>query len=673
MFPAAFYFLLTALDASALGADIGQQSNGITRTSDSPTAMPDSVATASGVAETRAFQAEVARLLKLMVHSVYSEREVFLRELISNAADACDRLRYAAIAAPALLEGEGALRIVLKPDRAAKTLSVIDNGIGMSRDELIDNLGTIAKSGTEAFMREAAAGDSPPRLIGQFGIGFYSAFMVASAVEVISRKAGADEAWIWRSDGAGTFTVEPAPAEPKTRRGTEVRLHLRDDAEEFLDRARLEDIVRRYSDHIAHPIMIADEKAADSYAQINAASAIWMRPKAEVSPEEHKEFFGYVSGLYADPALTIHYRAEGRHEYTVLLYVPAVRPFDLYDPARNGRQRLYVRRVFITDDAALLPAWLRFVRGVVDCEDLPLNISREMLQHNPTVAAIRKALLKRVLSEFKKTATSDAAAWERIWEAFGAVIKEGLYEDPDKRDQIYDIARFRTTRGDNRSLADYASGMKPGQTAIYYITAEDARRAESSPQLEGFRARGVEVLLLTDPVDSFWVRSAIGFDGKPFKSITQGDDGLQALPLEAAPKAETSRAEGAALATLIALFKQALGGEVSDVRATARLTASPVCLVARDQGLDRTLERLLTRQNAAGVTATAPIFEINPEHPLIVALAAKAAQGGASDRIRQAAHLLLDQALILEGETPTDPARFAQVLVGLMQQALESQ
>jgi molecular chaperone HtpG len=636
--------------------------------------MPDNVASASGVAETRPFQAEVSRLLQLMVHSVYSEREVFLRELISNAADALDKLRYQAIAEPALLEGEGALRIVITPDRAAKRLSVTDTGIGMSHDELIDNLGTIAKSGTEAFMREALAGDNAPRLIGQFGIGFYSAFMVASRVEVISRKAGSDETWIWSSDGTGTFTVEPAPPGHQHRRGTEVRLHLRDDAEEFLDRTRLADIVRRYSDHIAHPIMIADEKEKDTYAQINAASAIWMRPKSEVTAEEHKEFFGYVSGLYADPALTIHYRAEGRHEYTVLLYVPAVRPFDLYDPARNGRQRLYVRRVFITDAADLLPPWLRFIRGVVDCEDLPLNVSREMLQHNPTVAAIRKALTKRVLAEFKKTATTDAAAWNKIWEAFGAVIKEGLYEDPDKRDLIYDVARFRTTGGDHRSLADYVAAMKPGQTAIYYITAEDARRAEGSPQLEGFRARGVEVMLLTDPVDSFWVRSALGFDGKPFKSITQGDDGLDALPLESTPEPSTTpRAEGAALATLIALFKQALGDEVSDVRATARLTASPVCLVARDQGLDLTLERLLTRQNAAGVTATAPILEINPEHPLMVALAARAAEGGAADRVTEAARLLLDQARILEGETPTDPARFAKAMVGMMLQAAEGQ
>jgi molecular chaperone HtpG len=636
--------------------------------------MSDNVASVSGVAETRAFQAEVSRLLHLMVHSVYSEREVFLRELISNAADALDKLRYQAIAEPALLEGEDALRIVIAPDRALKRLSITDTGIGMSHDELIDNLGTIARSGTEAFMREVAAGDDAPHLIGQFGIGFYSAFMVASRVEVISRKAGSDETWIWSSDGTGTFTIEPAPDGHRHRRGTEIRLQLRDDAEEFLDRPRLTDIVRRYSDHIAHPIMITDDKEKDTYQQVNAASAIWMRPKSAVTPEEHKEFFGHVSGLYADPALTIHYRAEGRHEFTVLLYVPAVRPFDLYDPARNGRQRLYVRRVFITDAADLLPPWLRFVRGVVDCEDLPLNVSREMLQHNPAVAAIRRALTKRVLAEFKKTATADAAAWTRIWESFGAVIKEGLYEDPDKRDLIYDIARFRTTAGDNRSLADYVAAMKAGQAAIYYVTAEDARRAQSSPQLEGFRARGVEVLLLTDPVDSFWVRSALGFDGKPFQSITQGDDGLDALPLEAASEpAATARAEGAALATLIALFKQALGEEVSDVRATARLTASPVCLVARDQGLDLTLERLLTRQNAAGVTATAPILEINPEHPLMVALAARAAGGGATDRIAEAARLLLDQARILEGETPTDPARFATAMVGMMLERANSE
>ncbi|HYM98943.1 MAG TPA: molecular chaperone HtpG, partial [Aestuariivirgaceae bacterium] len=477
--------------------------------------------------EAHAFQAEVSKLLDLMVHSVYSEREVFLRELISNAADALDKLRYEAIGKPEVLGGHSILKITIAADKQAKTISVADTGIGMSREEMIDNLGTIAKSGTQAFVEQAKEGKGDLHLIGQFGVGFYSAFIVASKVEVVSRRAGEEEAWQWSSDGSGSFTI--GPASEKLERGTKIILHLKEDAQEFLDSQRLENIVRTYSDHIAHPIMLATDK--ETARQINSASALWARPKSEISDEHYKEFFGHVTGDYSDPALVLHYRAEGRNEYTVLLFVPQKRPFDLFDPERRGRQKLYVRRVFITDDADLLPAYLRFVRGVIDSEDMPLNISREMLQNNPTVAQIRKAVTNRVLAELKKCADSDRARFEKIWKAFGAVIKEGLYEDMERRDQLYEIARFATTKASHVSLKDYVGRLVPDQPAIYYLTAEDGDKAKVSPQLEGFTARGIEVLLLTDPVDSFWVRTALGYEGKPFKSVTQGSADLEAIHL----------------------------------------------------------------------------------------------------------------------------------------------
>jgi molecular chaperone HtpG len=610
--------------------------------------------------EERQFQAEVAKLLHLMVHSVYSEREVFLRELISNAADACDRLRYQAIANPQLLAGDANLGVTIEADKTAKTLTVTDNGIGMSRDELIDNLGTIAKSGTQAFMASAGDGKEAVNLIGQFGVGFYSAFMVARRVEVFSRPAGSPDTHLWSSDGGGGFTIEPA--RDGLIKGTRIVLHLKDDALEFLEPHRLEDIVRTYSDHIAHPIRLAIDK--DTSRQINAASAIWARPKSEISADQYKEFFGHVAGIYADPALILHYRAEGRNEYTVLLFVPSERPFDLFDPERRGRQKLYVKRVFITDEAELLPAYLRFVRGVIDSEDMPLNISREMLQDNPTVAVIRKAVTNRVLAELKKCAESDAANFAKIWKAFGAVIKEGLYEDMERRDQLFEIARFRTTKGEEVSLKEYAGRLVDNQTAIYYLTAEDARKAQASPQIEGFTARGIEVLLLTDPVDSFWVRTALGFEGKPFKSVTQGAADLDLIPLkEAAPSAEK---DDAAVGTLMAVIKQTLGDAVKEVRKSARLTDSPVCLVADAAGLDRTLERLLSRQGDTNIKVSAPVLEINADHPLITALAARAKTAGASSELEEAARLLLDQAHILEGEPVADPAAFAKRLSAVM-------
>ncbi len=606
--------------------------------------------------EPQAFQAEVAKILRLMVHSVYSDRDVFLRELISNASDALDKLRYEAISAPDLLEKEPELSIMLVPDKAAGTLTVTDSGLGMTADDLASNLGTIARSGTEAFMKDAK--DGAPDLIGQFGVGFYSAFMVADKVEVFSRRAGEKQAHLWTSDGLGTFTVTKTDPMP---RGTRIVLHLKPDALDYLDDWKIESIVRSYSDHIVHPIMLAGETPR----QINSGSAIWMRGKADVTAEQHREFFGSLSHSTEAPALTIHYRAEGRQEYNVLLYVPGEKPFDLYDPERRGRQKLYVRRVFIADDAQLLPPYLRFVRGVIDSADMPLNLSREMLQNNPDVAAIRKAVTNRVLADLKKCADSDAAAFGKIWETFAPVIKEGLYEDMERRDQLFEIARFRSTKGENVSLRDYVAGLKENQTAIYYLTAEDAAKAKASPQLEGYRARDVEVLLLTDPVDSFWVRTALGFDGKPFKSVTQGVSDLDVI--KPAQERDVPAAADAATTALVAALQQALGNKVKEVRVSKRLTDSAVCLVA-DGLMDRTLERLLSRQQDSGVSMSAPVLEVNAGHGLIKALAALAEARGPG-AVADAAHLLLDQAQVLEGEPVADPAAFARRMAEVMQRA----
>ena len=621
----------------------------------------DTATAALNSAISHQFQAEVAKLLHLMVHSVYSDRDVFLRELVSNAADALDKLRYEAIATPELLEGEPDLTITITPDKEKKTLTIADTGIGMSEQELIENLGTIARSGTQAFVEKAKAAKGDVHLIGQFGIGFYSGFIVASKVDVISRRAGGPQAFMWSSDGSGSFTVTPVDSAP---RGTSIVLHLKDDALEFLEDWKIESVVRTYSDHIAHPIMLA--VAADTARQINSANAIWTRAKSDVTPEQHKEFFGHISGTYSEPAITLHYRAEGRNEYTVLLYVPGERPFDLYDPERRGRQKLYVKRVYIADDVELLPAYLRFVRGVIDSADMPLNISREMLQNNPQVAAIRKAVTNKVLAELKKTAENDEATFAKVWEVFGPVLKEGLYEDMERRDQLYDIVRFRSTSGGVVSLKDYVSRLKENQTAIYYLTAEDLAKAEASPQLEGYKARGVEVLLLTDPVDSFWVRTALGYDGKPFKSVTQGAADLDAIART--DEAKSDAADDAGTALLAAALKQALGERVKDVRSSKRLTESAVCIV-NDSAMDRTLEKLLSRQKDSGITVSAPILEINPSHALIKALASQVKEKGASS-IEDAAQLLLDQAFIIEGEQVPDPSGFARRLAEMMAKAV---
>ncbi len=619
--------------------------------------------------ETRSFEAEVSKLLSLMVHSVYSNRDVFLRELISNAADACEKLRVTALEKPELLAEDSDFRITLVPDKITGTLTVADNGIGMDRAELVENLGTIARSGTRAFLDGLSGGAEGSALIGQFGVGFYSAFIVASSVEVTSRKAGSDEAWRWTSDGQGTFSVEPAALDAAPKRGTRVLLRLMDDAKTYAEQATIERVVAEYSAHVPIPILLqlgdgaVDKTLADG-------SALWRKPKSSVTEAEYAEFYGHVSHQYDEPALTVHYRAEGRNEYSVLLFAPSMKPFDLFDPERRGRIKLYVKRVFITDEAQILPAWLRFVRGVIDSEDLPLNLSREMLQRNPILEAIGKGVTSRILTDLDKLANDDRERFDKVWEAFGPVIKEGLYEDTERRDALYKIVRFRTSTGGDawRSLADYIAALRPNQTAIYYALGDDAKTILASPQLEGFARRGVEVLILSDPVDAFWVRSAIGYEGKPFQSVTQGAAALDIIPV--AEGSETAEAAPeSAVATLAALFKQTLGDKVNMVRASARLTTSPVCLVAADLGPGRQLEKILTAHEQLKAR-TAPVLELNPTHPLIKALAAKAIAGGAGEAIDDAAVLLYGEARILDGEPPEDAADFTALVGRLIERGL---
>src|ERR1700733_12455885 len=473
--------------------------------------------------ESRPFEADVAKLLQLMVHSVYSDKSVFLRELIANAADACERLRYEAIADPALLGDDAKARITVVLDAAANRLSVEDNGIGMSRDEMTEALGTIARSGTKAFLErlDAAQQDGANEdsaLIGRFGIGFYSAFMGADRVEVISPRAGSDTAYTWSSDGKGEFSISPADTLPKAaeasagirRRGTRVVLHLMDDAKAYAERPAVEQLIRAQSGHVPMPIAIIDKPGAEP-AEITDGAALWAKPKTEIASADYIDFYRSIGGLFDEPVVTVHFRAEGRQDYTALLFVPGSRPFDLFDPDRAGRIKLYVKRVFITDDADILPRYLRFVRGLVDSADLPLNVSREKIQESPLLAAIRKGATHRVLTELERLADKEPETYTKIWETFGAVLKEGIYEDFERRDQMLALARFKTTAsgaaasGGWRSLKDCVGALKTNQTAIYYLAGDDLARLEASPHLEGFRARGIEVLLLPDPVDSFWV------------------------------------------------------------------------------------------------------------------------------------------------------------------------
>ncbi len=613
-------------------------------------------------AETLSFQAETGRLLDIVARSLYSEKEVFLRELVSNASDACDRLRYAALTEPALAAEDSRYRVELTPDSTARTLTIADNGIGMNRDELVANLGTIARSGTRAFLEQVAEGKPADlSLIGQFGVGFYSAFMVAREVEVFSRRAGEAQGWRWASDGKGQFTVAPAAA---VARGTRIVLHLAEGEDEFLDPHRLRHIITTHSDHIPIPVLLRQPDGKEEV--LNRGAALWTRPKSEITAEQYRDFYRHVSHAFDEPWATIHWRAEGMIDYTALLFVPGAPPFDLFEPERRHRVKLYVRRVFVCDDAeGLVPSWLRFLRGIIDSEDLPLNVSREMLQASPMVTKIRQGLTKKVLAELARRAKDDPEAYAGFWTHFGAVLKEGLYEDREHRDALLPLLRFRTTAGDGlASLEDVAGRLRPGQDAIYYATGDSPEALAASPHLEGFRARGVEVLLLTDPIDEFAIPALGSFKDLPLRSVTRASADLSRIAgPEDAPAAEPPPAE---VATLVDRFRAALAGEVKDVRASQRLTDSAVCLSADDSGVDMRLERLLMRHRQIDACSKR-ILEVNPTHPLIRALAAA---DRSEEELAEIARLLLDQARIVEGEPVPDAGAFARRLAAIVTRGL---
>lgn len=611
--------------------------------------------------ESHVFEADVARLLHMMVHSVYSDKNVFLRELISNAADACEKLRYEAIETPSLLGGDGEARITLTLDEEANRLILEDNGIGMSHDELIEALGTIARSGTRAFMERIEAnklGGEGSQLIGQFGVGFYSCFMVAERVDVVSRRAGSDEAWRWSSDGKGSYEVTAIDSINAPARGTRIALHLMEDAKNYTSRWTVERIVKEQSGHVPVAINIIAKPGGEP-ERITDGSALWTKAKSDVSKDEYTDFYRGVSGQYDDPALTVHFRAEGRHEYTALAFVPGSQPFDMFDPDRKGRMKLYVKRVFITDDAELLPRYLRFVRGLVDTSDLPLNVSREMIQESPILSAIRKGVANRIVAAIEKLAESAPETFRTLWDNFGAVIKEGIYEDFERRSQLLALSRFRTTvSGEGfRSLDEYVMDMKSEQSVIYYLAGGNLEQLKASPQLEGYRARGIEVLLLTDSIDSFWTMNAPEFEGKAFRSVTQGGADLSQFPkLDGQSIASPEAATEAAV--FVEFAKKTLVDQVADVRTSDRLTESAVCLVAPENGYDRQMEKIL--QSAGRLDTTAkPILEINPAHPMVAAITAMKDDDGFRE---DATYLLLDEARILDGDKPADPRAFAERL-----------
>ncbi len=607
--------------------------------------------------ETHEFQAEVRQLLDLMIHALYSNREIFLRELISNAADAADRLRFEALQNPDLFENDPEPRVRIAVDEKARTLTISDNGVGMNRTDVIDNLGTIARSGTRRFL-DALTGDQQQdaQLIGQFGVGFYSAFIVADEVTVHTRRAGepADAGVQWRSDGKGTFSLEDSP---RTQRGTDVTLHLGADHDEFLAPERVRQIIRRYSDHIALPIEWIDEHG--EVETLNQASALWMRPKSELSDEDYQQFYQQLSFDTEPPLTWIHNKVEGNQAYTSLLYVPAQRPFDLFESDSGHGLRLYVRRVFIMEDREhrLMPRYLRFVRGVVDSDDLPLNVSRELLQHNRLIDRIRAASVKRVLDSLERMAREDGERYSKFWEAFGTVLKEGPVEDPSNADKVAGLLRFHSTQDQAAatvSLADYVERMKEGQKAIYYLTGESLAAVRSSPHLEVFRKRDIEVLLLAEPVDEWLVTHLPSFNDTPLQAVTKGDLALDGVGDAADDQTDTAAQPSEAVNKLIERITEVLGDRVSAVRASTRLTESPACIVVGEHDFGMNMQRML---KAAGhdLPAQQPILEINPDHAIVQRLAADS-----DAALDDWAVLLFEQAMLLDGGRLEDSAGFVQ-------------
>ena len=640
--------------------------------------------------EQHSFTAETSRVLQLMIHALYTNRDIFLRELISNASDACDKVRYAAVTDSKILGDTPDLKIDLVADEKAKTLTITDSGIGMNRDDLIANLGTIAKSGTSEFLSQLTGDKTKDvNLIGQFGVGFYSAFMVADSVTVTSRKAGDEQAWEWKSDGTGAYTITAGALRP---RGTSITLHLKDDAADYLDRHKLGHIVSTYSDHISFPISLTDVEGKTH--TLNDGSAIWTRAKADVTDAQYQEFYKHLAHTPEKPWAVMHNKAEGAVEYTSLLFVPGMKPFDLFHPDRKARVKLYVKRVFITDEGVdLIPLYLRFLRGVVDSADLPLNISRETLQKSAVLDKIRDSVTSRVLGELKKRAEKDPEDYAKFWEMFGAALKEGLCESTAPRDKILEACRFNssftghpeqsegsqvvaadasaTLQHDKKltSLADYKTRMREGQEAIYYLTGDSLSAAANSPQIEGFTKRGIEVLFLTDHVDDFWTNVTLNYGDTPFRSVTRAGADLEKFPLDGEEAKKEEPADSGEIDALRAAMKTLYGDRVREVRTTHKLSQTPICLATGEGDMDMRMERFLAEHKQLPKRA-AKIVEINPSHDVIKSLAARVKNDGLNSELEDALYLLLDQALIAEGEPVTDAGAFARRLGALMSKGL---
>ncbi len=616
-------------------------------------------------AEKLEFQTEVSQLLKLMINSVYSEKEVFVRELVSNASDACDKLRYLANTKEKVMQDDPDLKVEININKKDSKISFVDNGIGMNRKDLINNLGTIARSGTAQFLKELTESKTKDlSLIGQFGVGFYSAFMVSSNIHVTTRKAGEKKVWIWKSDGESKFSIEEKGDLNllNSNRGTKIDLQVTKENKDFLDKVRVEQIIKKYSDHISIPIFVFDgsEKEDDKSEPVNSASAIWARPKNKITKDQYKEFYNHVGQMFDDPWMTSHYKAEGKIEYTVLNFIPSSKPFDLYDPARENRLKLYVKKVFITDNCPdLVPPYLRFLRGVIDSEDLPLNISREMLQNNPVVTKIRSALVKRVISDLRKKLSSDKKEYLNFWNNFGPVLKEGIYEDFERKESLLEIALFKQSASSELiTIEEYISKMPKKQKDIYFITGDNYESVINNPSLEGYKSRNINVLILDDPVDSFWTSSTPSYKEKNFKSVTQGIDDLDKL----SNKTEESNNEKS-VESLIVFMKEKLKERVKDVRISKRLTDSPVCLVGDEGAMDPHLEKILQQHNQLNQGIALKVMEINPNHSLIKKLNKISKDKGKVKDLENIALLLYEQSKILDGDKPTNPVEFSKKLI----------
>ena len=609
------------------------------------------------------FEADTGKILDIVINSLYSEREIFIRELISNASDAIDKKKYLSLTDKSIDDTANPFEINIEIDNKEKCIVISDNGIGMNEEDLKNSLGTIARSGTKAFLDQMK--DSKEKgdvnLIGQFGVGFYASFMVSDSVEVTTKKAGESDAWKWISDGRNGFNIEKCS---KDTSGTQVKLFIKNDAKEFLESSRVQFVVKKYSDHISYPVKLIEIGKKDSKEEtINEASALWTRPPKDIKNEQYEEFFSHIGAGFGKPMLTLHNNTEGTISYTNLLCIPSTRPFDLFNPERKSSLKLYINRVYITDKCdALVPAYLRFVKGIVDTQDIDLNVSREMLQNNPAVAKISKSLVGKVLRELKKVSEKDKDKYKEIWNQYGPVLKEGLYEDMERKEALLELCRFSTNDGDEFiSLNEYIDSMKDKQKDIYYISAETKTQALSSPHLEVFKSKGIKVLVMSDAIDQFWLSMAGQYKEKNFVSITQGELNLDDIKSSDDKKEDKKKPDDKKYTTLIAQLKMSLGDKVKDIRVSRKLTDSPSCLVADKGDMDVAMESLMMQRDPEYKGAPR-ILEINPEHQLILNMNKLMDNKKNNELVNNAGILLFEQARMMEGKLPNDPAQFAKVM-----------